>query len=170
MKTLPTLALLCLLTAVPALAVDSAFAGGRPTSPGNSESGSQADEHANIASLAGPANAAHASDQGLAHASDNSMVGKVRTYAALEQTLNSGELQTALETAQAAFDAAYPDFATLTPEEQEAALASPEGLALQAAQQALDEAVANRDEALAALGDNATDPEVKAYIDQLLAN
>ena len=170
MKTLPKLALLGLLTVAPVLAVDPAFAGGRPSSPGNSESGSQADEHANIASLAGPANAAHASDQGLAHASDNSIVGKVRIYATLEETLNSGGLQQALDDAQAAFDAVYPDFDTLTEDEQDAALASPEGLALQAAQKALDDAVADRDEALAALGDNATNPEVKAYIDQLLAD
>lgn len=170
MRTLPKFALLGLLAFAPAMAVDTSFAAGRPGSPGNSGSASEAADHANIASLAGPANAAHASEQGLANASDASVVGKVREYATLEQALNSGELQQAVEDAQAAFDAAYPTFDAMAPEEQELAMASPEGQALLLAQQGLDGAIADRDDALAALTDNWSDPEVKAYIDQLLAD
>lgn len=175
MKTLSRIALLGLVAISPAvpsmLGMDQALAAGRPDSQGNSEAAHEnaGSDNANIASLAGGGNAAHASEQGLAHASDKSMVGKVREYATLDATLASGELQLAVDTAQAAFDALYPTFDTLTPGEQAAALASPEGVALAAAQDALAGATADRDAALAAIT-KSDDPAVKAYIDALLAD
>lgn len=124
----------------------------------------------NVTALAGGANAAHASETARANASPNSMVGRVATYAELESTLQSGELQQAVLDAQAAFVLAYPDFANMIAADQLSALASPQGQALLAAQQAVDDATTDRDAALADLGLNALDPEVKAYIDALLAN
>jgi hypothetical protein len=184
MKTLSKFALVGLLALSPLVAANlsGAIAGGRPDSPGNSESahensGSENGNGGNgngngngsIASQAGGGNAAHASAQGLAHASDKSMVGKVRAYAALDAAVESGELQQAVTDAQVAFDLAYPDFDTLTPEEQAAALASPEGMALADAQQALEDAIVDRDAALALIT-KSDDPAVKAYIDALLAD
>jgi hypothetical protein len=183
MKSLSKFALVGLLALSPLVAgsLSGAFAGGRPDSPGNSESAHEnaGSEHSNgngggngngsVASQAGGGNAAHASEQGLAHASDKSMVGKVRAYAALDAAVESGELQQAVDDAQEAFDLAYPDFDELTPEEQEDALDSDEGRALSAAQEALDEAVGGRDAALAAIT-KSDDPAVKAYIDALLAD
>jgi hypothetical protein len=181
MKSLSQFALVGLLALSPLVvgSLSGALAGGRPDSPGNSESahenaGSEkgnggGNGNGSLASQAGGGNAAHASEQGLAHASDKSMVGKVRAYAALDAAVESGELQQAVTDAQAAFDLAYPDFDTLTEEEQAAALASPEGQALADAQEALDEAVGERDAALAAIT-KADDPAVKAYIDALLAD
>lgn len=177
MKSLSKFALVGLIALSPLVAANlsGAVAGGRPESPGNSESAHEnaGSEHSNgngnVASQAGSGNAAHASEQGLAHASDKSMVGKVRAYAALDAAVESGELQQAVTDAQTDFDAAYPDFDTLTPEEQAAALESPEGLALAAAQQALEEATSDRDAALALIT-KSEDPAVKAYIDALLAD
>lgn len=184
MKTLSKFALVGLLALSPLVAANlsGAIAGGRPDSPGNSESahensGSENGNGGNgngngngsIASQAGGGNAAHASAQGLAHASDKSMVGKIRAYAALDAAVESGELQQAVTDAQEAFDLAYPDFDTLTPEEQAAALASPEGVALADAQQALEDAIGDRDAALALIT-KSDDPAVKAYIDALLAD
>lgn len=184
MKTLSKFALVGLLALSPLVAANlsGAIAGGKPDSPGNSESahensGSENGNGGNgngngngsIASQAGGGNAAHASAQGLAHASDKSMVGKVRAYAALDAAVESGELQQAVTDAQEAFDLAYPDFDTLTPEEQAAALASPEGMALADAQQALEDAIVDRDAALALIT-KSDDPAVKAYIDALLAD
>jgi hypothetical protein len=181
MKTLSRIALLGLIAVSPAvpsmlslspLGIDQALAAGRPSSPGNSEAAHEnagGSDSANIASLAGGGNAAHASEQGLAHANDKSMVGKVRAYATLDAALASGDLQQAVDDAQEAFDAAYPDFDTLTEEEQAAALLSPEGVALTGAQDALADATADRDAALAAIT-KSDDPAVKAYIDALLAD
>ncbi|HWA18078.1 MAG TPA: hypothetical protein VG757_03720 [Devosia sp.] len=160
-----------------ALSATQAFAKGKPASPGrsqaahgNSSSASASESTPNIASLAGRGNAAHASVQGLLHASPNSQVGLLRTYADLQFELNSGTLQTEVTNAQAAFDLAYPNFANLTPEEQELAMASPEGIALQSALDALAAATADRDTALAAATENADDPAVQSYIDGLLAD
>lgn len=175
MKALSKFALVGLLALAPMVAgsLSGAVAGGRPDSPGKSESAHEnaggGNGNGSLASQAGGGNAAHASEQGLAHASDKSMVGKIRAYAALDAAVQSGELQQAVTDAQTAFDEAYPDFDTLTAEEQAAALASPEGIALAEAQQALDEAVGERDAALAAIS-KSTDPAVKAYIDSLLAD
>lgn len=179
MKALSKIALVGLLALAPMVAgsLSGAVAGGRPDSPGKSESAHEnagggngnGNGNGSLASQAGGGNAAHASEQGLAHASDKSMVGKIRAYAALDAAVQSGELQQAVTDAQTAFDEAYPDFDTLTAEEQAAALASPEGIALAEAQQALDEAVGERDAALAAIS-KSTDPAVKAYIDSLLAD
>jgi signal transduction protein with GAF and PtsI domain len=179
MKSLSKFALVGLIALSPLVAANlsGAVAGGRPESPGNSESAHEnaGSEHSNgngngsLASQAGGGNAAHASEQGLAHASDKSMVGKVRAYAALDAAVESGELQQAVTDAQADFDEAYPDFDELTEEEQAAALDSPEGQALADAQAALDEAVGDRDAALAAIT-KSDDPAVKAYIDALLAD
>ena len=173
MKSLSKFALVALIAVSPVVAasLNGALAGGRPESPGNSESAhaNSGSENANIASQAGGGNAAHASEQGLAHASDKSMVGKVRAYAELDASLESGDLQQAVDDAQAAFDVAYPDFDTLTEEEQAAALESPEGVALAEAQLALEEAVSDRDAALAEIT-KSDDPAVKAYIDALLAD
>ncbi|KQU99580.1 hypothetical protein [Devosia sp. Root105] len=181
MKSLSKFALVGLLALSPLVAANlsGAVAGGRPESPGNSESAHEnaGSENSNgngngngsVASKAGGGNAAHASEQGLAHASDKSMVGKVRAYAALDAAVESGELQQAVTDAQTDFDDAYPDFDDLTEEEQAEALDSPEGQALAAAQAALDEAVGDRDAALAAIT-KSDDPAVKAYIDALLAD
>ena len=100
MKTLSKIALLGLIAVSPAvpsmlslspLGIDQALAAGRPSSPGNSEAAHEnaggGSDNANIASLAGGGNAAHASEQGLAHANDKSMVGKVRAYATLDAAL-----------------------------------------------------------------------------------
>lgn len=180
-RTARTIAALAIALA----ATSVAFAGGKPDHPGNSDnagggnSHSQANEvHGNsagdkstdVAALAGPGNAAHASVQGLLHASPDSQVGRLRIYADLEAGLASGELQSAVDTAQAAFDLAYPDFDTLSPEGQAAALASDLGLALTTAEGDLATATADRDAALAAATKNADDPAVKAYIDGLLAD
>ena len=181
MKSLSKLALVGLIALSPLVAgsLSGALAGGRPESPGNSESAHEnaGSENSNgngngngsVASKAGGGNAAHASEQGLAHASDKSMVGKVRAYATLNAEVESGDLQQAVTDAQADFDAAYPDFDTLSEADQAAALASPEGQALQAALDALAEAVGARDEALALIT-KSDDPAVKAYIDALLAD
>jgi len=177
MKSLSKLALVGLIALSPLVigSLSGALAGGRPESPGKSESAHEnsGSENSNgngsVASKAGGGNAAHASEQGLAHASDKSMVGKVRAYAALDAAVESGDLQQAVTDAQDAFDLAYPDFDLLTPEEQDAALASPEGVALAEAQQALEEAIGDRDAALALIT-KSDDPAVKAYIDALLAD
>ncbi|KQW80403.1 hypothetical protein ASC89_09995 [Devosia sp. Root413D1] len=179
MKSLSKFALVGLLALSPLVAANlsGAVAAGRPESPGNSESAhenagsenSNSNGNGSVASKAGGGNAAHASEQGLAHASDKSMVGKVRAYAALDAAVESGELQQAVTDAQTDFDDAYPDFDDLTEEEQAEALDSPEGRALAAAQAALDEAVGDRDAALAAIT-KSDDPAVKAYIDALLAD
>lgn len=123
-----------------------------------------------VASLAGGANAAHASPVAREHANPASMVGKVQAYANLQLTLDDGNFEQEALDAQAAFLALYPDFDNLSDEGRMAALASDEGQALIAAQQALRSATADRDAALAALGPNALTPEVKAYIDQLLTD
>ncbi len=149
-----------------ALAAGPAWAQGKSGEHRPENAGSGGDR--NVVALAGGANAAHASPTALEHANSASMVGKIKAYADLEQTLASGELQQAVVDAQAAFDALYPDFDTLSEADRMAALASPEGRALIAAQQALASATEDRDEALAALGPNALDPYVKAYIDSLL--
>ena len=135
----------------------------------HSNGGASAD-HRNIASLAAGANAAHASPTALAHANPKSMVGIIKIYADLEAVLSSGELQQEVTDAQDAFDLAFPDFDSLTFEEQLTALASPEGMRLTDALQELQAATAERDAALAELGPHASDPEVKAYIDALLAS
>lgn len=181
MKSLSKFALIGLIALSPLVAgsLSGALAQGRPESPGNSEAAHEnaGSEHGNsgnngngsVASQAGSGNAAHASEQGLAHASDKSMVGKVRAYAELNEAVESGDLQQAVDDAQDEFDLAYPNFDDLTEEEQEDALASPEGQALQDAQDALAEAVGDRDAALAAIT-KSDDPAVKAYIDALLAD
>lgn len=174
MKSLSKFALVGLLALSPLVvgSLSGALAAGRPESPGNSESAHEnagSNGNGSVASQAGSGNAAHASEQGLAHASDKSMVGKVRAYAALDAAVASGDLQQAVTDAQVAFDTAYPDFDTLTPEEQELAMASPEGVALLAAQQALADAIGDRDAALALIT-KSEDPAVKAYIDALLAD
>lgn len=134
----------------------------RPDSAGSRSEGP------NVASLAGGANAAHASPVARQHANPASMVGKVQAYANLQQTLDNGNFEQAALDAQAVFLAAYPGFDTMSDADRMAALASDEGQALIAAQQALRSATADRDAALAMLGPNALTPEVKAYIDQLL--
>lgn len=161
MKLARVATLLALMTA-PALAQGNSLEH-RPN-------GSNGSDNRNVTALAGGANAAHASETARANASPNSMVDRVATYAELESTLQSGELQQAVRDAEAAFALAYPDFATIAREDQLAALASPEGQALLAARQSLEEATIERDTALAALGPDALSPEVKAYIDALLAN
>lgn len=125
-------------------------------------------EGRNVASMAGGANAAHASPVAREHANPASMVGKVQVYANLQQTLDDGDFEQAALDAQTAFLELYPDFDDLSDADRMAALASDEGQAFIAAQQALKSATADRDAALAALGPNALSPEVKAYIDQLL--
>jgi hypothetical protein len=169
-------------------------AGGSANS--NSSVHGNSSSHANIASLAGFGNAAHASVQGLLHASPNSAVGRLRVYADLEFQLTALQTAvttdtaavaadtTAVATAQAAFDLAYPDFATLTdPALIAAALASPEGVALTSAQTqlatdqatlaadqtALANGTANADAAFAVATKNPDNPAVKTYIDGLLA-
>lgn len=145
-------------------------------------------DHRNIASLAGSGNAAHASVQGLLHASPNSQVGKVKAYADVE--FKAIQLQTAVKTdasaiaaAQDAFGKAYPDFVGLTGDalaaalatpEGVAALASPEGVALTKAEgqlatdtAALTNTTTKAGDALALVTRN-PGPAVQSYIDGLL--
>jgi len=133
-------------------------------SPENSNNGKS-----NIASLAGAGNAAHASVQGLLHASPNSAVGRVKTYADLNFKLTSGDLQKAVTDAQTAFDTAYPNFSTLTGTDLQTALASPEYKALQDAQSTLTTAQQDEQAALGKITKNADNPAVKSYIDGLLS-
>lgn len=154
----------------PAVAQGRSGEHGAGDASSGSEASSAGGENRNIASLAAAGNAAHASPTALEHANSESMVGKLKIYSDLQQQLDSGELQQAVVDAQAAFDLAYPNFATMTEEEQQAAWASPEGQALLAAQSELEETTTARDQALAAITDNWQDPEVKAYIDALLTD
>jgi hypothetical protein len=162
---------------------NSDVASNRVSNSGSHHSGKTADtKEKNIVALAGAGNAAHASVQGLLHASPNSRVGRLKAYADLNFEVTSGKLQTAIDTAQTAldaakvaFDLAYPDFDTLTDAEKVTALASAEGLAvtqaeagLADAQQALAAAKQNASDALAQVTRNGKNPEVKAYIDGLM--
>jgi hypothetical protein len=149
------------LLSSPALAQGKS-AGHRPDSAGPRSEGP------NVAALAGGANAAHASPVARQHANPASMVGKMQVYAKLQQTLDDGNFEQAALDGEAVFLALYPAFETMSDADRMGALASDEGQALIAAQQALRSATADRDAALAVLGPNALTPEVKAYIDQLL--
>jgi hypothetical protein len=129
----------------------------------------KAAREANEAAMAGAANAADASVQGLLHASPNSSVGRLKTYADLTFGIES-EFGTALEEAQSAFDEAYPDFDTLTDEEQAAALASPEGIALDETEQDLETAQTKADAAFARVAKNPESKAVRNYVDRLLSD
>ncbi|MDB5563391.1 MAG: hypothetical protein JWN11_2809 [Hyphomicrobiales bacterium] len=122
----------------------------------------------NVVSLAGVGNAAHASVRGLLHASPNSAVGRLRTYADLNYLATSGKLQSNLVDTQKAFDAAYPNFADLSADEKAAAVASPEGVALADAKTALADADQKANDAFALVTRNPGNPAVKTYIDGLL--
>jgi hypothetical protein len=109
-----------------------------------------------VASLAGPANAAHASINGFLHASPNSELGRLRAYA----DANSAALgdQTIIDD----FQTANPDFATLTDAE---IAALPDGPAYLAALDDLSTVQASAADAFAATG---AKPGSEAYVNGLL--
>ena len=179
---------------------NSSTAGGAANSANgasHSNSGSANSSNGSFASLAGFGNAAHASVQGLLHASPNSSVGRLKTYADLEFLVNSGTLQAAVATDQTALDKANTAYLaakntydqlfaqdhglTLSPTQQAAldsaqtALTSAQASLtaaqqnLAGAQQALADAIANANSALALATRNPDNPAVKSYVDGLLS-
>ena len=125
------------------------------------QGGSQSEDHANKgkgneASLAGAANAAHASVNGFLHASDDSELGRLRAYA--EAKMQATQDQSTIE----AFQTNNPDYATLTDDEIAALDGGSEYLAALADLTTAQTSVAD---AFAATG---AKPGSESYVDGLL--
>ena len=143
--------------------------------------GGTPNSHANIAALAGAGNAAHASVQGLLHASPHSAVGRVKVYADLNfeaQKLDQATAQalTDCNTALAADSSTSSlggDCSTLTLNDLETAGADQATIdafnTYLSDKQASDTADASAQQALLGVTKNAGNTQVKTYIDGLLA-
>lgn len=160
---------LCTTLATPVLAAGKSGEHGN-SDHAQSDHGQSGEDHGNnngnggnhggngeVASLAGPANAAHASISGFLHASANSELGRLRAYA----DANSAALgdQTIIDD----FQTANPDYATLTDAE---IAALPDGPAYLAALDDLSTVQASAAAAFAATG---AKPGSEAYVNGLLA-
>jgi hypothetical protein len=121
---------------------------------------------ASVAALAGSGNAAHASVQGLLHASPHSAVGRVRAYADLK--FAARQAQDDYDSALAACNAALDTDCTALKDGDEGT-DDPAYLAFTSAEDDLDTATKDANAALLKVTKNADDPKVAAYIDGLLS-
>jgi hypothetical protein len=153
---------------------DHANAGGNGNAFGHSATAAQTHgkpDHAgahetNVAALAGSGNAAHASVQGLLHASPRSAVGRVRAYADLK--FAAGQARVDYDSALAACNAALDTDCTALKDGDEGT-DDPAYLAFTSAEDDLDTATKDANAALLRVTKNAGDPKVAAYIDGLLS-
>jgi hypothetical protein len=120
----------------------------------------------NVVALAGSGNAAHASVQGLLHASPHSAVGRVRAYADLNFAARQAE--DAYDSALAACNAALDTDCTALQDGDEGT-DDPAYLAFTSADSDLNTATKDAHAALLRVTRNAGDPKVAAYIDSLLS-